>query len=158
MRIIRLHKRPTPKGTAEQCVKGLLDSNTRLDACKSSQELIARRPGAWSVANFNGQSRHEELSPRILGNQSPVTMRLGTGPSCAKFALLARPCATSRATDSFYLFESRLLAHLGPRFSGNGHGSTFVPPWMACPSSSAFALSTSEAAYNRRMGTPMWLP
>jgi hypothetical protein len=60
----------------------------------------------------------------IRGDQAPVTMRLGTGLSRAEFALLARPRATSRATDSLYLFESRLLAHLGLRFRGNGHGST----------------------------------
>ena len=50
-------------------------------------------------------------------------MRLGTRLSRAEFALLARPSATSRATDSLYLFESRLLAHLGLCFRGNGHGS-----------------------------------
>jgi hypothetical protein len=36
-------------------------------------------------------------------------MRLCTGLSGAEFALLARPRATSGATDSLYLFESRLL-------------------------------------------------
>jgi hypothetical protein len=36
-------------------------------------------------------------------------MRLCTGLSSAEFALLARPRATGRATDSLYLFESRLL-------------------------------------------------
>jgi hypothetical protein len=36
-------------------------------------------------------------------------MRPGTGLARAEFALLARPRATSRATDSLYLFESRLL-------------------------------------------------
>ncbi len=37
-------------------------------------------------------------------------MRLCTGLSRAEFALLARPRATSRATDSLYLFESRPLS------------------------------------------------
>jgi hypothetical protein len=36
-------------------------------------------------------------------------MRLCTGLSRAEFALLARPRATSRATGSLYLFETRLL-------------------------------------------------
>jgi hypothetical protein len=36
-------------------------------------------------------------------------MRLCPGVSRAEFALLARPRATSRAMDSLYLFESRLL-------------------------------------------------
>jgi hypothetical protein len=36
-------------------------------------------------------------------------MRFYTGLSRAEFALLARPRATSRATDSLYLLESRLL-------------------------------------------------
>jgi hypothetical protein len=36
MRIIRLHKRPTPElGTAEGCVKGLLESSTGQDNYKS---------------------------------------------------------------------------------------------------------------------------
>jgi hypothetical protein len=60
----------------------------------------------------------------IRGDQTPVTMRLDTGLSRVEFALFAPPSATSRATDSLYLFESRLLAHLGLRFSSNGHGST----------------------------------
>jgi len=51
-------------------------------------------------------------------------MRLDAGLPRVEFALFARPRATSRATDSLYLFESRLLAHLGLRFIGNGHGST----------------------------------
>ena len=37
-------------------------------------------------------------------------MRHGTGLSRTEFALLARPNATSRATDSLHPFESRLLA------------------------------------------------
>lgn len=46
----------------------------------------------------------------IRCNQASVTMRLGTGLSRAEFALLARSRATSGATDSLNLFESRLLA------------------------------------------------
>jgi hypothetical protein len=45
----------------------------------------------------------------ILRDQASVTMRLCAGLSRAEFALLARPRATSRATDSLYLFESGLL-------------------------------------------------
>jgi hypothetical protein len=89
MRIIRLHKGPTPKGTAEQCVKGLLDSNTRLDARKSSQPADVPQGDTQSLA--------------VKPGQATVTIRLGTGPSCVEFALLARPRATSRATDSFYV-------------------------------------------------------
>src|ERR1700689_1886223 len=51
-------------------------------------------------------------------------MRLCTGLSRVEFALFALSRATSGATDRLYLFESRLLAHLGLRFRGNGHGST----------------------------------
>lgn len=51
-------------------------------------------------------------------------MRLETGLSRVEFALFARSRSTSRATDSLYLSESRLLGHLGLRFRGNGHGST----------------------------------
>jgi hypothetical protein len=40
-------------------------------------------------------------------------MRRSTGLSRGQFALLARPRATSRATDSLYLFESRLLGFHG---------------------------------------------
>jgi len=60
----------------------------------------------------------------ILGDQTPVTMRVGTGLSRVDFAPLARPRATSRATDSLYLSESRFLAHLGLLFRDNGHRST----------------------------------
>jgi hypothetical protein len=41
MRIIRLHKRPTPElGTAEGCVKGLLEFSTGQDNCKSPKECV----------------------------------------------------------------------------------------------------------------------
>jgi hypothetical protein len=46
-------------------------------------------------------------------------MRLGTGLSRAEFTLLARPRATSRATDSLHLFESRLLGLHGGQRYGN---------------------------------------
>jgi hypothetical protein len=45
----------------------------------------------------------------IRCNQASVTMRLCAGLSRAEFALLAHPRATSRATDSLNLFESRPL-------------------------------------------------
>ena len=46
-------------------------------------------------------------------------MRLSTGLSRAEFTLLARPRATSRATDSLYLFGSRLLGLHGCGLCGN---------------------------------------
>ena len=46
-------------------------------------------------------------------------MRLCPGMSRAEFAFLARPRATSRARDSFYLFESRLLGLHGCSRYGN---------------------------------------
>jgi len=60
-------------------------------------------------------------------------MRLCSGLSGAEFALLARPRATRRATDSLYLFESRFLAHLGLRFRDNRHGSTLQEAGDQCP-------------------------
>jgi len=50
MRIIRLHKRPTPElGTAEGCVKGLLESSTGRDNCKSLKSaLMVGRQGLTS--------------------------------------------------------------------------------------------------------------
>jgi hypothetical protein len=46
-------------------------------------------------------------------------MRLCAGLSCTEFALLARPRATSRATDSLYLFESGFLGLHGRSLWGN---------------------------------------
>ena len=57
----------------------------------------------------------------IRRNQASVTVRLCTGLSCAEFASLARSRATSRATDSLYLFESRLLGLHGWRLCDNPH-------------------------------------
>jgi Crp-like helix-turn-helix domain len=56
-------------------------------------------------------------------------MRIGTGLSRAEFTLLAWSRATSRATDSLYLFESQLLdLHGGKRYGnpqkGNGQFCT----------------------------------
>jgi hypothetical protein len=48
-------------------------------------------------------------------------MRPGTGLSRAEFTLLARPRATSRATDSLYLFESRPLSLHGWRLFDYPH-------------------------------------
>jgi hypothetical protein len=45
-------------------------------------------------------------------------MRLCAGLSRVEFALLARPRATSRATDSLYLFESGLLGLHGSFMTG----------------------------------------
>src|SRR5260370_31938749 len=57
MRIIRLHKRPTPElGTAEGCVKGLLESSTGQDNCKSLKS-------AWMVGR-QGLNSHPRDSCR----------------------------------------------------------------------------------------------
>src|SRR5271169_38792 len=45
----------------------------------------------------------------IRCKQSSIPMRLCAGLSAGKFALLARPRATSRTTDSLCLLESGLL-------------------------------------------------
>ena len=45
-------------------------------------------------------------------------MRLCAGLAGVEFALLARPRATSRATDSLYLFESGLLGLHGSFMTG----------------------------------------
>ena len=45
----------------------------------------------------------------IRCEQASVTMRLCAGLPRGEFALFARSRATSRATNSLYLFESRLL-------------------------------------------------
>jgi hypothetical protein len=55
----------------------------------------------------------------ILRDQASVTMRLCAGLSCTEFALLARPRATSRATDSLYLFKSGFLGLHGRSLWGN---------------------------------------
>jgi hypothetical protein len=49
------------------------------------------------------------VSDDIDCNQASVRMGFWTGLSCVDLTLLPWPRATSKATDSFYLFESRLL-------------------------------------------------
>jgi hypothetical protein len=51
----------------------------------------------------------------IRRNQAAVTVRVRSGLARAEFALLARRCATSRASDGLYLLESRLRGLHGCR-------------------------------------------
>ena len=78
-------------------------------------------------------------------------MRLGTGLSRDELTLFAGPRATSRATDSLYLFESRLLGHFNLPFCGNGHGSTLQEAGDKCAIYLQAAVVADEALLLERI-------
>ena len=75
------------------------------------EPAVSALAAIFRFAHASSRTLHTLLGQRcfVFCLQPPITMRLCTGLSRAEFTLLARLRATSRATDSLYLFESRLL-------------------------------------------------
>jgi hypothetical protein len=108
--------------------KSKLTSRVSFQSCHRNrieppEPAVSALAAVFRFAHASSRTLHTLLGQRcfVFCLQSPITMRLCTGVSCAEFTLLARLRATGRATDSLYLFESRLLGFHVCGLCGNPH-------------------------------------